>query len=256
MRNRKKLPEETVESGVVPLTMRITPNQVARSPASGSDRRATPIAPAIGSHSSRRALQKYSRRWLALSWRFAQSRSTYRSTEGRLTAIVVASRVSSKANAGKEPSPRSFHSASVSSAGKQGEPERKQHADVPHQHRRDDRRGQEEAVRRLHADGESDHQPGRHGVEGSAGLERAPEEQGAHEQEDHRLEVRETRQPERARQELLDVALVIVVAPEWNDSERQHDPHGGARGARTHVPRSAPRGRRSPTAPAARARGR
>ena len=76
IRKRKKLPEATVESTVVPLTTRKTPNQVASRPASGGERRAMATVPAIGAHSSRRALQKYSRKLLALSWRCAQSRST------------------------------------------------------------------------------------------------------------------------------------------------------------------------------------
>ena len=76
MRKRKKLPEETVERTVVPLTTRKTPNHVASRAASGGERRATANVPAIGAHSSRRALQKYSRRLSTFSWRWAQSRST------------------------------------------------------------------------------------------------------------------------------------------------------------------------------------
>ncbi len=124
MTKRKKLPDDTVESGVVPLTRRKAPNQVASSPSSGRLRRATATAPAIGANSSSRALQKYSRRWLKLSWRFAQSRSTYRSTDDRLTATAgpAASRASSNANAGSVPSPRCFQIASVSSAGSKARP--------------------------------------------------------------------------------------------------------------------------------------
>ena len=66
-RSGRTPPDETVEPGLDPSTRRNAPNHVASSPASGSERRATAIAPAIGAHSSRRALQKNSRRLPALS---------------------------------------------------------------------------------------------------------------------------------------------------------------------------------------------
>ncbi len=49
--------------------------------------------------------------------------------------------------------------------------------------------------------------------------------------EDHRLEVDEAGEAERAGQELLDVALVVVAAPERDHGERQHDPDGGGQEA-------------------------
>ena len=118
MMKRKKLPDETVDSGVVPLTTRNVPNQVASSPAIGNERRATPRVPAIGAHSSRRALQKYSRRLLALSCRLRPVEVDVPVDVGHAAATIApaASRVSSSANAGSDPSPRSFHTARVSNA--------------------------------------------------------------------------------------------------------------------------------------------
>ena len=245
MRKRKKLPEETVDSACRALDEqeRAEPGREQPGHAAASDaprrrcRRSAPTRAGARSRSTR-----------AGCWRCragcAQSRSTYRSTLGTLTATIApaASRVSSSANAGSEPSPRSFHTASVSKRGQQREPERQQRPQVAREQRGDERRGDEETVRRLHADREADHQPRGDAVERGAGLERAHEEQGPDEQEHHRLEVGEAGEAEGTGQELLDVALVVVVAPEWDHGERQHHPDRGGRRARTRVRRScAPR---------------
>ena len=226
IRKRKKLPEDTVESTVVPLTTRKTPNQVASRAASGGERRATATVPAIGAHSSRRALQKYSRRLLRFSCRCAQSRSTYRSTTGTPATTPSASRVSSA----RTPAASRARAASTPPASAAPAQSRARTAAAAAGCARASA-ATTGAATKSPFDG---FMPTAKPTTSPAAMPRAWRGSGARagrapadEQQHHRLEVGEAGEAERPGQELLDVALVVVVAPERDHGERQHHPDGG-----------------------------
>ena len=233
IRKRKKLPEETVESAVVPLTTRKTPNQVASSAASG--RRAA--SDGDGACDRRPLEQARAPEVLAqvagvvvqvrpvevdvpVDDRHAGDDAPARGASPR-PRTPAASR-----------SPRCFQTASVSSAGSSRE--RRTAAAAGGCARRALRR----RARRRRARSTASCRP--------RSRPRAPrrpppsaarvwserrKSTRADEQQHHRLEVGEAGEAERAGQELLDVALVVVVAPERDHGERQHDPDGGGQQA-------------------------
>jgi hypothetical protein len=75
--NRKNEPLSTVACAVDPLSTKNAKNQTESRSAAGTDRRATAMAPARGSHCSTRMLQNTSRRLARLSSRMLQLMSTY-----------------------------------------------------------------------------------------------------------------------------------------------------------------------------------
>ena len=238
MTKRKKLPEETVDSGVVPFTSRNVPNQVASRAA--SQRQRTPRH-ADGACDRRPLEQARAPEVLA---QMVGVVVQVRPVEVDVAVDVGNAgrdhgagchRVSSSRERRQRAKPALLPHGEGQQGRQQRKPERKQWPQVAREQRGDGGRRDEKAVRRLHADRKADHEPGGDAVERGASLERAHEEEGADEQEEHRLEVGETGEAERTGQELLDVALVVVVAPEWDDGEGQHHPRP--------LPRSSPNAR-------------
>jgi len=76
MKMRRNVPPSTLTSGELPLKKKNAQNHAPRKTAAATDRRATPIAPAIGTHSAGRGLQKNSRNWATLSFSCCQLRLT------------------------------------------------------------------------------------------------------------------------------------------------------------------------------------
>ena len=123
MISRQKLPDSTVATSAAPLTTTYASSQVRRSPAAGTERRATAIAPARGRNCSTRALHVNSRRFDMFSRHVSRSRRTVRSSQLAADTMTgssspAASRIASPwAKSGTSPRPRAFQSVSATSAG-------------------------------------------------------------------------------------------------------------------------------------------
>ena len=88
----------------------------------------------------------------------------------------------------------------------------------------DERREDEEAVRRLQRDREPCHEPCGDDVAPRSAVERAQHEDRGDHQQHHRREVAERREAERLRQRLLVPTLVVAPDEERLCRERRHDP--------------------------------
>jgi hypothetical protein len=89
---------------------------------------------------------------------------------------------------------------------------------------REHRRGGEEEVRRLDRERVPDCEPGREGVEITAGGRQSQREVGADQEDDHRREVTAVAQPHRRRERHVDVAGVVVGEEEVDDENGEHHP--------------------------------
>src|SRR5918993_5177776 len=128
--SRQIVPVSTLTAGDEPLTTKNAASHTAKKAALGIERRATATAPATGTNSSSRALQKYSRKprnwwfnWWMSSGTKSRACSHHVSSDGWGGGGSAAAARSEGSSASTEiPLPRYFQTRSVSSAGTSATP--------------------------------------------------------------------------------------------------------------------------------------
>ena len=212
-RKRKNAPLSTDASIDEPFRTKNPQNQT-RDKREGTERRATAIAPANGSHWSTRMLQNTSRRLARLSPDVVPV---------DVDVLLVGRRQRVRCRARRWPPARRRRADSRSLGTSRAQRERprsergradEELAPAAGGEQGDGRRGEEDEVRRLDDGGEARGSPATRRRAGVAALDRAEREYRRQEHEDRARVVRHRRQPERQGQELVDVAIVIAVDEE------------------------------------------
>ena len=148
----------------------------------------------------------------------------YRSTSSATSPTPAATRTSPSESTGSSPRPRSFQRTSTSRLGTTAAPKT-----IPSRHRRATRYASAAPAPNRRFGGfvapAAPEEQARHRRVGDpARVERANDEERRGENDDHRREVGERRQPERLREEVLGPALLVAVDEQRNGRERRDDP--------------------------------